>query len=420
MKHISCILLAVLILMLPVLAAAMTVPANPMAQPGFGIISTAVPAQPTWSPVNVSTPMPTQAPTEAPTPMPTEEPTSVPTEAPTPVLTEVPTQVPTEVSTQLPVEATDSGNEENIVPAMPEMNYEADEDILSEEIVAQLDAEALEYLKVDGEVIETIDGVRNILLVGVDARPGETRSRSDTMVILTVDGNRNEIRMTSLMRDMYVSIPGRGNNRINAAWVYGGPELLLQVIEENFGLKIEEYVAVDLRVLIDIVDELGGLTLTVETKQQLSAINGVIDAFNYQFKEKNNDGLLTQIGTQQMNGKQVQAYARYRRGESDVQRTARQREVLTLLFDKLQNKSIFELTGIAFSVMDRIETNLSFSEIVSLIPVAFGMKDAQFEQLTIPYDASYQNKTISGMAVIVPDISACRKEMDAFINKTDE
>lgn len=412
MKHISCILLAVLILMLPVLAAAMTVPANPMAQPGFGIISTAVPAQPTWSPVNVSTPMPTQAPTEAPTPMPTEEPTSVPTEVPTPV--------PTEVPTQLPVEATDSGNEENFAPAMPEMNYEADEDILSEEIVAQLDAEALEYLKADGEVIETIDGVRNILLVGVDARPGETRSRSDTMVILTVDGNRNEIRMTSLMRDMYVSIPGRGNNRINAAWVYGGPELLLQVIEENFGLKIEEYVAVDLRVLIDIVDELGGLTLTVETKQQLSAINGVIDAFNYQFKEKNNDGLLTQIGTQQMNGKQVQAYARYRRGESDVQRTARQREVLTLLFDKLQNKSIFELTGIAFSVMDRIETNLSFSEIVSLIPVAFGMKDAQFEQLTIPYDASYQNKTISGMAVIVPDISACRKEMDAFINKTDE
>ncbi len=398
MKHIVSVLLVVMLFLLPVLAAAMTVPANPMAPPGFGVVSTI-----------------------APTAIPTAVPAAVPTQVPTAAPTVVPTQVPAEVPTAAPTEAAaETPNVEMNVPAMPEMGYEADEDILSEEIVALLDAEAMEYLTADGDVIETIDGVRNILLVGVDARPGETRSRSDTMVILTIDGNRNEIRMTSLMRDMYVSIPGRSNNRINAAWVYGGPELLLKVIEENFGLKIEDYVAVDLRVLIDIVDELGGLTLTVETKAQLSAINGVIDAFNYQFKEKTNDGLLKNTGAQLMNGKQVQAYARYRRGESDVQRTARQREVLTLLFDKLQEKSIFQLTGIAFSVMDRIETSLSFSEIVSLIPVAFGMKDAEFEQLTIPYDASYQSKTVSGMAVLVPDISACRKKMDAFINKTGE
>ncbi len=290
------------------------------------------------------------------------------------------------------------------------------DDILGEEIVALLDEEAKEYLTGSGEVIETIDGIRNILLVGVDARPGETKSRSDTMVILTVDGNKNEIRLTSLMRDMYVSLPGRSNNRINAAWVYGGPELLLAAIEENFGLKIEDYVAVDLRVMIDIVDRLGGLTLTVESQKQLNAINGVIDAFNYQFREKTNDGLLKKTGEQLMNGKQVQAYARYRKGESDVQRTARQREVLTKLFDKLQGKSIFELTGIAFAVMDKIETSLSFSEIVSLIPVAFGMKEAEFEQLTIPYDAGYQDKTVSGMMVLVPDIDACREIMDEFIN----
>ena len=89
---------------------------------------------------------------------------------------------------------------------------------------------------------------------------------------------------------------------------------------------------------------------------------------------------------------------------------------MTKLFDKLQSKSIFELTGIAFAVMDKIETSLSFSESVSLIPVAFGMKDAEFEQLTIPYDAGYQDKTVSGMMVLVPDIDACRKMMDEFIN----
>ena len=438
MKHIGTFLLALLILILPVLAWATSVPANPMAPPGYGVISTAVPSRvpertsgtisvvtatptivPTKAPTSVPTATPTIVPTKAPTPVPTATPTPVPTATPTPVPTATPTPVPTKaptpVPTATPTQAPTAVPEQNAAPALPESEFVEDE-LLSEDIVALLDEEAMEYLKGDGETIRTVKGIRNILLVGVDARPGETRSRSDTMIIVTLDGNNNEIRMTSLMRDMYVSIPGKSNNRINAAWVYGGADLLMATIEENFGLKIDEYVAVDLRVLIDVIDALGGLTLTVKDTKQLSAINGVIDAYNYQFKEKTNDGLLKKTGTQHMNGKQVQAYARYRKGESDVQRTARQREVLTLLFDKLQSKSIFELTNIAFKVMERIDTNLSFSEIVSLVPVAFAMKDADFEQLTIPYDAKYEHKTVKGMAVIVPDTSSCRKAMDAFIN----
>lgn len=326
--------------------------------------------------------------------------------------TEAPTEEPTQVATEVPTTS------EEAVPAIPTGDYLADE-ILSEEIIAQLDEEVLGYLTGAEEPIDTIEGIRNILLVGVDARPGETQSRSDTMLILTLDGNKNEIRMTSLMRDMYVAIPEHGNNRINAAWVFGGPDLLIQTLEKNFGLVIEEYVAVDLRVLIDIIDELGGLTLTVETKKQLNAINGVIDAYNYQFREPTNDGLLTELGEQLMNGKQVQAYARYRKIDSDIQRTARQREVLTKVFEKLQTKSIFELTKIASMVLDRIDTNLSLSDIVSLIPVVYGMKDAEIEQLTIPADISYQDKTVSGMAVLVADMEECRKTMSGFINGTD-
>ena len=317
--------------------------------------------------------------------------------------------MPTEEPTEEPTAA----------PSQPEDDYSADDDILSEEIISQLDQEVLGYLTGDREPIDTIDGIRNILLVGVDARPGETRSRSDTMVILTLDGNRNEIRMTSIMRDLYVSIPGKGNNRVNSAWVYGGPQLLLDTIEENLGLKITEYVSVDLTVLIDIIDQLGGLTLTVESEKQMRAINGVIDAYNYQFKEPENDGLLTEIGTQRMNGKQVQAYARYRKIDSDVYRTARQREVLGLIFDELQNKSLIELTKIASSVLDNIETNLSFSDIVSLIPVVYGMKDAEISQMNIPFDVDYHNKTVKGMSVLVADMSLCQDKLDRFVNGKD-
>lgn len=404
-----CFFVAVLMLITSLPAGATSAPANPMSPPGFGIIATATP---------VPTATPTAEPTKEPTAEPTKEPTKAPTAEPTKEPTKAPTAEPTKEPTKVPTEAPTAGPTENAAPAAPGSDYIADE-ILSEEIVALLDEEVRDYLTGTGELIDTVDGVRNILLVGLDARPGETQSRSDTMVIVTLDGNANQIRMTSLMRDMYVSIPGHGNNRINAAWVYGGHELLLETIEQNFGLTIEDYVAVELRALIDVIDALGGLTLTVETKSQLRAINGVIDAFNYQFREPTNDGLLTELGEQLMNGKQVQAYARYRKIDSDAQRTARQREVLTKLFDKLQTKSVLELTKIAFGALEYIDTNMSLSEIVSMIPVMYGMSDADFDQLTIPYDLNYQNKTVRGMAVLVADMDECREALEKFVNGAD-
>jgi len=290
LRHVGSFLLAIFILTLPIFAWAVSVPANPMAQPGIGIIATVTPVpapavtavpgvMQTHKPVVMVTAVPTAMPTAEPTMVPTAEPTMVPTAEPTAEPTVVPTVEPTVEPTVVPTAEPTVVPEVSAAPALPEDEFVEDE-LLSEEIVALLDAEVMEYLNGGERKIETIDGVRNILLVGVDARPGETRSRSDTMIIVTLDGTRNEIRMTSLMRDMYVAIPGKGNNRLNAAWVYGGPDLLLATIEQNFGLKIDEYVAVDLRVLIEVIDALGGLTLTVETDKQLSAINGVIDAYN--------------------------------------------------------------------------------------------------------------------------------------------
>jgi len=451
-KHICCLFLAVLILILPLLGGASSVPANPMAQPGKGVIATVTPTPaatpaptevptkaptevptkaptevptkaptevPTDAPTEVPTDAPTEAPTDAPTEVPTKAPTEAPTDAPTEVPTDAPTEAPTDAPTEVPTEAPAEEPEIYSAPAVPTGDYTADDDLLPEDIVKQLDAEVLGYLTGAEEPIAAIEGIRNILLVGVDARPGEKKSRSDTMMILTIDGKNNKIRLTSLMRDLYVAIPGYGNNRINAAWVYGEAELLKKTIEENFGLVIDEYVSVDLRVLIDVIDLLGGLTLNVETKKQMNAINGVIDAYNYQFREPTNDGLLTRTGEQLMNGKQVQAYARYRKIDSDIHRTARQREVLTKLFDKLQTKSIFELTKIASTVLGRMETNLTLSDVVSLIPVVYGMKDADFEQMNIPADVTYQNKTVRGMSVLVADMEVCRAKLAEFINGSD-
>ena len=329
--------------------------------------------------------------------------------APANPMAQAPTAAPTPVPTLDP--------NVTAAPSMPEDGgYDSADGMLSEAMIAQLDEEVRDYLIGTGELIDTVDGIRNILLVGVDARPGETRSRSDTMVILTLDGVRNEIRLTSLLRDMYVAIPGHGNNRINAAWAYDGFEGLRAAIRENLGLRVDEYVAIDLPLLTDLLDGIGGLTLTVRTDAQLRAINGVIDGYNYQFGLEANSDFLTDLGEQHMNGKQAQAYARYRRNESDIQRTERQREVLKKIFDRLQEMSLTELSRLAMSAMARMETNLSLSDIIALIPVLYGMKDAGFEQLSLPFEGEYQARTVSGMAVLVPDLKAAQKRLADFIN----
>ena len=164
------------------------------------------------------------------------------------------------------------------------------------------------------------------------------------------------------------------------------------------------------------LDGIGGLTLTVRTDAQLRAINGVIDGYNYQFGLEANSDFLTDLGEQHMNGKQAQAYARYRRNESDIQRTERQREVLKKIFDRLQEMSLTELSRLAMSAMARMETNLSLSDIIALIPVLYGMKDAGFEQLSLPFEGEYQARTVSGMAVLVPDLKAAQKRLADFIN----
>ena len=302
-----------------------------------------------------------------------------------------------------------------VAPSQPAEDYRPD-GMLDGDVIEQLDEELSAYLIGTGEPIAVDKDLRNILLVGLDARPGETRSRSDTVIVLTIDTRQGAIRMTSFLRDMYVSIPGHGHNRINTAWVYGGFPLLRDTIEENFGLRVDEYVAVDLTLLTEIFDQLGGLTLDIVSEKQLSAINGVIDGYNYQFGLEANSDFLTHTGVQQLNGKQVQAYARYRRGESDFQRSERQREVLWKAFGKLKDMSLAGLSHLAGTIISRLDTSLTLSDVIALIPTMLSLRDAAFEQLQLPYDGEYQATTVSGMDVLVPSLSASQIRLERFIN----
>ena len=250
-----------------------------------------------------------------------------------------------------------------------------------------------------------VANMRHLLLIGIDARPGETTGRSDTMMIVTLDPDSNVIKLTSIMRDLYVEIPGRKNNRINATYVFGGPELLMETLELNFGVHIDHYIAVNFSMLGKLIDSIGGLTLTVENEYYMRRINAVIKQDNRVLGIDRNDQLLTEPGEQLMTGKQAQAYARYRYGtaDGDFGRTVRQREIITKIFEKLNQMTAIELMGLVVDNFDNVYTNLSVSDLASYAPVLISMKDAEIQEMRLPIDGGYQSKTIAGMSVLVPN-----------------
>ena len=140
--------------------------------------------------------------------------------------------------------------------------------------------EEIELESVAQDALDLVDGQMNILLLGIDARPGQESGRSDTMILLTVDANQKTVKLTSFMRDLYVEIPGYKNNRLNAAYRFGGPELLFETLKENFGIEVDQYVTVNFTMMADLVNQIGGLELDVESEYIRDRINAVIKMDN--------------------------------------------------------------------------------------------------------------------------------------------
>lgn len=254
------------------------------------------------------------------------------------------------------------------------------------------------------EAFDALDGMRNILLIGVDSRSKDISGRSDTMILLTVDIENNVIKMTSFLRDTYVEIPGKSNNRLNSAYVFGGFDLLARTLQKNFGVKPDAYVVVNLSGLTRIIDKLGGVYVDVDGKK-IDRINAVIYWYNKQVLGLSNlrDGYLTKGGRQKLTGKQAEAWARYRYSETDMKRAERQRELIEIIFNRICEMSLTELVSFAMENMDLVKTNLSLSDVASLAPAVLALKDADIRELQIPLNNAYKSQTISGMAVLVPD-----------------
>ena len=260
------------------------------------------------------------------------------------------------------------------------------------------------------------DEWQNILLLGTDSRTNAQHTRTDTMIVLSVNAGAGEARLTSLMRDIWVNVPGHGGAKLNAACVYGGPELTVQCVNEHFGLNIRSYVLVNMQCLAAIVDALGGIRMDVSASEA-KAINKLFsDDLNARDENTYFAGESVSAGSQVLlNGKQALAYARIRSLDDDYARTGRQRLVLVTIARQLQQQDLLSLASVLTGMLPYVETNLTFDEIMALAGACLSLNLDGLTELRLPVEGTYQAGTFSGTWCIRPDFEENARQLRRFI-----
>lgn len=242
--------------------------------------------------------------------------------------------------------------------------------------------------------------VFNILLIGCDAREEGGRGRSDSIILISINKESEQLIATSIMRDIYVEIPGHGNNRINAAYAYGGADLLVETVEKNFKIQIDRYASVDFFVFMDIVDQMGGVDLEISDEEFLVA-NAYINELNVLLDEPYGTDWLPGGGPHHLNGKQALGYSRIRYvGDADFERTKRQRTVLEQIFNKVKDYNLIELNSLLNIILPEITTDLTEGEAITLALSMNAYKKYDLKQYRLPYDGTWRDMRIKGMSVL--------------------
>lgn len=216
----------------------------------------------------------------------------------------------------------------------------------------------------------------NFLLLGVDAREGEKNTRADTIMLVSVDKEHNRIALLSMPRDTRVKIPGHGYEKINAANVYGGPELAMKTVSSLVGMEIDNYVVTNVRGFRDIVNTLGGVTLDVEKRM----------SYYDPYDEPDLRRIDLQPGVQKLDGNKALQYVRFRSDAlGDVSRTERQQKFLKALAkEMMQPSTITKMPKLVPTINKYIETNLGLGEMVALARAVQNLNNVEIVTQTMP------------------------------------
>lgn len=249
-------------------------------------------------------------------------------------------------------------------------------------------------MKMDSEQQSELDTVLSestvqepyyVLLLGSDAREGDTASRSDTMILVRVDANVGKATLVSIPRDTKVEIEGHGTQKINAAYAFGGPAGAVEAVEKMSGIEISHYAEIHFDELEKAVDQLGGIWVDIpESNDQTGA---------------SNTGVELNAGMQRLNGEQALAFARERYGynEGDFQRAENQRILVQALADTILSLPPTDLPGAVQSLANCISTDYSLNELIELAQTFQSAEHYYFYSAMVPSTT----KTIDGVSYTI-------------------
>ena len=284
------------------------------------------------------------------------------------------------------------------------------------------------------------DSIKNIALFGLDQRSAysDDSTRSDVIMVLTVDNKHKKLKITSILRDSYVSIEGENSNgvhvdymdKINAAYAEGGYELAIRTLNRNFGLNIMDYVTIDFTDTAAIVDAFGGveISLTAEEKWEINQnlwnlsqeTEGLIKDSDF-LADANGEvvdlaGAEYSDSVELLNGNQAVAYGRIRNIGYDYQRVERQQIVFKALMNRVTQLSFGEYPSLISQLMPYCETSLDLTDAIGMTPIL--TSDFTIETISIP-DVDYELDLTDDGSYLYYDVERAGHRIDSFINEED-
>lgn len=270
-------------------------------------------------------------------------------------------------------------------------------------------------VQLDEKVVEKLKGYWNIALFGVDSRYASTESAlSDTIIIASINKDTKDVKLVSVYRDTYLDHGNGEFRKANEAYIMGGAERAINMLNRNLDLDITNFVTVNMNVLAEVVNAIGGVEIDVR-EEEIEHLN------NYQNEGSQITGLdkipVTYAGPQTLNGLQAMSYCRIRYIGLDYERTERQRKVLNQIFEKVQTMDILSLTGIIDDVLPYISTNLTQAEIMSLAKdvAAYSLG----ENTGFPFD-KLATDTDAGDCVVPVNLASNVTQLHTFLFHNEE
>ena len=238
------------------------------------------------------------------------------------------------------------------------------------------------------EIVTDSDNIINFLLVGQDRREGEPRQRSDSMILVTINKSKKTLTMTSFLRDIWLTIPGYYDQRLNVPYVIGGFDLLNATLERNFGVSSDNNIEVDFNGFIDIIDTVGGVDIYLTSAEA----NHLNESSDWNLHE----------GSNCLTGKQALDYSRIRVIGMDFGRTNRQRTVLLSLFNKIKSLSWLEMYPLLNKILPLVTTDMTDDEILTYAKeLLVILPELEIVSQRIPVDDYYYFATVQGNSVIL-------------------